>query len=95
MPARAGRKRSSARSGGSRTGTKKSGRKRAARKKSGANNALRKTAVKVMAGAAAGAVRAIIPPLEEAAGTSERAAGIKQGSASKGAKSGRSRKSGK
>jgi hypothetical protein len=93
MPARAGRRRSSARSGGSRTGTKKSGRKRAARKKSGANSALRKTAVKVMAGAAAGAVRAIIPPLEEAAGTSERAAGIKPGSASKGAKSERSRKS--
>jgi hypothetical protein len=48
-----------------------------------------------MAGAAAGAVRAMIPTLEEAAGTSERAAGIKPGSASRGAKSARSRKSGK
>jgi hypothetical protein len=48
-----------------------------------------------MAGAAAGAVRAMIPTLEEAAGTSERAAGIKPGSAGRGAKSDRSRKSGK
>jgi hypothetical protein len=94
MPAKARRKTSSSRSGGSRTGAKKSGGKRAASKKSGATKTLNKTAVKVMAGAAAGAVRAIIPPLEEAAGTSERAAGIKQGSASKGAKSGRNRKSG-
>jgi hypothetical protein len=82
MPAKARRKTSSSRSGGSRTGAKKSGGKRAASKKSGATKTLNKTAVKVMAGAAAGAVRAIIPPLEEAAGTSERAAGIKQGSAS-------------
>ncbi len=32
---------------------------------------------KVLAGAVAGAVKAMIPPLEEAAGNSERAAGIK------------------
>jgi hypothetical protein len=77
---------------------KNSGGKRAARKKSGATTAtktLTKTAVKVMAGAAAGAVRAMIPPLEAAAGTSERAPGIKPGSPHKGVKSERSRKSGK
>jgi hypothetical protein len=44
-----------------------------------------------MAGAAAGAVRAMIPSLEEAAGTSERAAGIKRGSAGGGSKSERRR----
>ena len=93
MPSKAGPRKSSARSGRS-TGTKKSGAKRAAGK-SGATKTLKKTAVKVMAGAAAGAVRAMIPSLEEAAGTSERAAGIKRGSASNGAKSERSRKSGK
>ena len=85
MPAKTRRKKSSSRSGeprdakrsgGTRTGRKKS----ASRGTSGATKTLKKTAVKVMAGAAAGAVRAIIPPLEEAAGTSERAAGIKQGS---------------
>jgi hypothetical protein len=48
-----------------------------------------------MAGAAAGAVRAIIPPLEEAAGTSERATGIQQVSGSKGTKSAKGPKSGK
>jgi hypothetical protein len=101
MAAKTRRKKSSSRSVGSRTGAKKAGGKRTAGRKSasrratGATKTLKKTAVKVMAGAAAGAVRAIIPPLEEAAGTSERAAGLKQGSASKGAKSGRSRKSGK
>jgi hypothetical protein len=95
MPAKSGRRKSSSRSGGSRTGATKSGGKRVASKKSGATKTLRKTAVKVMAGAAAGAVRAIIPPLEEAAGTSERAAGIRSGSPGKGAKSGRSRNSGK
>jgi hypothetical protein len=95
MRAKARRKKSPSRSGGSRTGAKTSGGKRAARKKSGATKTLKNTAVKVMAGAAGGAVRAIISPLEEAAGTSERAAGIKQGSDSQGAKSGRSRKSGK
>ena len=77
MPAKTGRKKSASRSGGSRKGTKKSGVARTGRKKSsGATKTLQKTAVKVMAGAAAGAVRAIIPPLEEVAGTSERAAGI-------------------
>jgi len=71
---------------------KKSGVKRAANKKaSGATKALKKTAVKVMAGAAAGAVRAMIPSLEEAAGTSERAAGITRGPASGGSKSERGR----
>jgi hypothetical protein len=68
MPAKARRTTSSSRSGGSRTGAKKSGGKRAASKTSGATKTLNKTAVKVMAGAAAGAVRAMIPPLEEAAG---------------------------
>jgi hypothetical protein len=94
MPAKASRRKSSARSGRSRTGTKKSGAKRAA-SKSGATKTLKKTAVKVMAGAAAGAVRAMIPSLEEAAGTSERAAGINRASASNGGKSEKSRKSGK
>jgi hypothetical protein len=99
MPTR--RKKSSSRSGGSKTGAKRSGGKRPTGKKggrrraSGATRALKQTAVKVMAGAAAGAVRAIIPPLEEAAGTSARAAGIKQGPASKGGKSGTGRKTGK
>ena len=93
MPAKASRRKSSTRSGGSRTRGKKPGGKRAASNRSGATKTLKKTAVKVMAGAAAGAVRAIIPPLEEAAGTSERAAGIKRGSFDKGAKSVRSRKS--
>jgi hypothetical protein len=44
-----------------------------------------------MAGAAAGAVRAIIPPLEKAAGTSERTAGINKDSTSKAARSGKTR----
>jgi hypothetical protein len=48
-----------------------------------------------MAGAAAGAVRAIIPPLEEAAGTSERAAGIKRESGSKSAKRSKGRNPGR
>ena len=95
MPAESGRGKSSSRSGGSRSGAKKSGGKRVASKKSGATKTLTKTAVKVMAGAAAGAVRAIIPPLEEAAGTSERAAGIEPGSPGRDAKSARSRKPGK
>jgi hypothetical protein len=89
MPAESGRRKSSSRSGGSSSGAKKSGGKRVASKKSGATKTLKKTAVKVMAGAAAGAVRAIIPPLEEAAGTSERAAGIKPGSPGRDAKSAR------
>ena len=91
MPAKVSRKKSSSRSGGSRKVAMKSSAKRAARKTSGATKALKKTAVKVMAGAAAGAVRAMIPSLEEAAGTSERAAGIKRGSDSKGARAGRGR----
>jgi len=96
MPAKAGRrKKPSSRSGGSRTAAKKSGGKRAASKTSGATKTLKKTAVQVMAGAAAGAVRAMIPTLEEAAGSSERAAGIKRGSVSKAGKSGRSRTAGK
>ena len=95
MPAQSGRRKSSSGSGGSRTGAAKSGGKRVASKKSGATKTLRKTAVKVMAGAAAGGVRALIPPLEEAAGTSEQAAGIKSGAPGQGAKSGRNRKSAK
>jgi hypothetical protein len=95
MAAESGRRKSSSRSGGSRRGAKTSGGKRVASKTSGTTKTLKKTAVKVMAGAAAGAVRAIIPPLEEAAGTSERAAGIKPGSPGSGAKSARSRKPGK
>ena len=89
MPAESGRRKSSSRSGGSRKGAKTSGGKRVASKESGTTKTLKKTAVKVMAGAAAGAVRAIIPPLEEAAGTSERAAGIKPGSPGRDAKSAR------
>lgn len=38
---------------------------------------VRKTAIGVLAGAAAGAVRALIPPLEEAAGKTEKMAGSK------------------
>jgi hypothetical protein len=95
MPAESGRRKASSRSGGSRRGAKTSGGKRASSTKSGTTKTLKKTAVKVMAGAAAGAVRAIIPPLEEVAGTSERAAGIKPGAPGSGAKSARSRKPGK
>jgi hypothetical protein len=100
MPAKTRRKKSSSRSDGSRRGAERSGGTRTGRKKSGspgtsgATKTLKKTAVKVMAGAAAGAVRAVIPPLEEAAGTSERAAGITPGSGSERAKSGQGRKSG-
>jgi hypothetical protein len=39
---------------------------------------IRKTAAGVLAGAAAGAVRALIPPLEEAAGASEKMARTKK-----------------
>jgi hypothetical protein len=101
MPTKTRRKKSSSSSGGSRQDAKRSGGTRTGGKKSGSRGTsgttktLKKTAVKVMAGAAAGAVRAIIPPLEEAAGTSERAAGIKPGSGSKRAKSGKGRKPGK
>jgi hypothetical protein len=97
MPAKTRRKTSSSRSGGSKRGAKRSGGARTGRKKrargtSGTTKTLQKTAVKVMAGAAAGAVRAIIPPLEEAAGTSERAAAIQQRSGSRSGKSGKGRK---
>ena len=89
MPTKKGRPQSSssrhARSGRTRTARKKGG----SRKTSGATKTLKTTAVKVMAGAAAGAVRAVIPPLEKAAGTSERAAGLERGSASKARSSGR------
>jgi hypothetical protein len=100
MPARTRQKKSSSRSGGSRRGAKRPGaragsKKDGSRRASGTTKTLKKTAVKVMAGAAAGAVRAIIPPLEAAAGTSERAAGIKQGPASRSAKSGKGRMSAK
>jgi hypothetical protein len=101
MPAPTPRKKSSSRTSGSRKGAKRSGNTRTGRKKrgsrgtSGATKALKKTAVKVMAGAAAGAVRAIIPPLEEAAGTSERTAGIKRGSGAARSTSGKGRKSGR
>jgi hypothetical protein len=100
MPVKTRRKTSSSRSGGSKGGAKRSGgirtgRKKGARGTSGTTKTLKKTAVTVMAGAAAGAVRAIIPPLEEAAGTSERAAGIKQTSGSRRGKSGKGRNAGK
>jgi hypothetical protein len=39
---------------------------------------MKKTALKVLAGAAAGAVRAIIPPLEQAVASNEAAAGVKK-----------------
>ncbi len=42
-----------------------------------ASSPIGKAAAKVLAGAAAGAVRAIIPQLEEAAGSQEKAAGSK------------------
>ena len=46
------------------------------RRRSAAVPAVKETAMKVLAGAAAGAVRAVIPPLEEIAGKSEETAGI-------------------
>jgi hypothetical protein len=60
--------------------TKQSARKKAgsrgrAKKRSPPKTQIQKMAVKVLAGAAAGAVRALIPPLDEASGTSEDAAG--------------------
>src|SRR5687767_8472771 len=88
MPTKKGSTKSSAKAGGAKAGgkksagTKSSGSKSASAKKGGARKTsatkgqLQKTAVKVLAGAAAGAVRAIIPPLEEVAGTSEQTAGI-------------------
>jgi hypothetical protein len=89
------RQSSSSRSSHTKREATRSGRTRAARKKggsrkaSGATKTLKTTAVKVIAGAAAGAVRAVIPPLEKAAGTSERAAGLERVSASKATSSGR------
>ena len=91
MATKKGRRQSSssrpshARSGRTRTARKKGG----SRKASAATKTLKTTAVKVMAGAAAGAVRAVIPPLEKAAGTSERAAGLERGSARKATSAGR------
>jgi hypothetical protein len=48
---------------------------------------IRKTAVKVLAGAAAGAVRAMIPQLEEVAGSSEQVAGTARPRGEAGARS--------
>lgn len=53
---------------------KSAGAKKRTRRRSATSSAIGKTAAKVLAGAAAGAVRAIIPQLEEAAGASERVA---------------------
>lgn len=96
MPTKKGRPQSSSsRSSDAKRGAARSGRTRTARKKGGSRKAsgttktLKTTAVKVMAGAAAGAVRAVIPPLEKAAGTSERAAGLERGSARKATSAGR------
>ena len=62
-----------------------------AKKASAAKTQIKKTAAKVLAGAAAGAVRAIIGPLEEAAGRSEEAAGLnKQGGSKRGKSTGKS-----
>jgi hypothetical protein len=58
------------------SGTKKS---KTRRRGSMATSKVRKTAASVLAGAAAGAVRALIPPLEEAAGASEKMAKTKKG----------------
>jgi hypothetical protein len=96
MPTKTRRKTSSSRSRSGAKRTARTGRKKGgSRKTSGTTKTLKKTAVKVMAGAAAGAVRAIIPPLEEAAGTSERAAGIKRESGSKSAKRSKGRNPGR
>ena len=96
MPAKTARKKPATKSGRSSRAAKRSGGARAkkggSKRTSSATKTLKKTAVKVMAGAAAGAVRAIIPPLEEAAGTSERAAGIKQGTRAQSGKGRKSRK---
>jgi hypothetical protein len=58
----------------------KSARKGTSRKTTASGKSVKKTAkrigAKVLAGAVAGAMKAVIPPLEEAAGASERAAGI-------------------
>lgn len=99
MPTKKASKKSSASSGGSKSAGKKSAGKQSASKKSGAKKGgskktsaatkqIKQTAVKVLAGAAAGAVRAIIPPLEEAAGTGEKTAGIKGEGGKKGGNKG-------
>ena len=56
--------------------SKKGGTKGSAKKGSAVKTQVQKTAAKVLAGAAAGAVRAIIGPLEEAASTGEEVAGL-------------------
>jgi len=59
-------------------GSKKAtGSKKSSRRSSSLSAKFEKTAVEVLAGAAAGAVRALIPPLEEAATATERRAGAK------------------
>jgi hypothetical protein len=77
----AARKASKKASASKQSATKKVGTKKDSSKKgSSAKTLIKKTATKVLAGAAAGAVRAIIGPLEEAADTGEEAAGLeKQG----------------
>lgn len=70
-------KRSSAKKGSAKPAAKRaSGQKRKSSAGSRSPGSVKQTAMKVLAGAAAGAVRAIIPPLEEAAGKSAEAAGI-------------------
>jgi hypothetical protein len=73
MPAKKKSKRRTAAAKKRSRGARKPARRRRA---TPAKSKIRKTAVKVLAGAAAGAVRAIIPPLEEAAGSSEQVAGL-------------------
>jgi hypothetical protein len=70
----------------SRTTAKRKARGKTASRRAGrsATSQVRKTAMKVLAGAAAGAVRAIIPPLEQAAGRSAEVAGIDQSGGEKG-----------
>lgn len=85
MPAKKPSKKASAsKQSASKKGDTKKG---SSKKRSAAKSQIRKTAAKVLAGAAAGAVRALIPPLEEAAGTSEEAAGLNRQGGNKGRKS--------
>ena len=96
MPAKTGRKKSASRSGGSRKGTKKSGVARTGRKKSsGATQDLAEDCRQGDGRRRRGRGPGDHTAAEEVAGTSERAAGIKQGSGSKSGKSGKGRKSGK
>src|SRR5690349_251167 len=99
MPTKKASKKSSASSGASKSSAQKStskqtaskssagktgaAKKSSAKRSSGTTKKLKETAVKVLAGAAAGAVRAVIPPLEEVAGTSEETAGINNQSSKK------------